>query len=145
MTHGQFRLAAMQNLIEKAGSLRCSCWLMGRPLVLEEQATRLEGNFSNHWPVRSYRLYCHVCSARGIKRRVQVKCKDCDAGICIGVSKPTTPNPRHDVVFRGTGNPRTFSPNRYVEEIYFACFLQGNQEQCQGDQLMACQAACKYN
>jgi hypothetical protein len=25
MTHGQFRLAAMQNLIEKAGSLRCSC------------------------------------------------------------------------------------------------------------------------
>jgi hypothetical protein len=65
--------------------------------------------------------------------------------VLVCVLKPTTPNPRHNVVFKDTGNPRAFSPKRYVEDIYFACFLQGNPEQCQGDQLMACQVACKYN
>jgi hypothetical protein len=55
----------------------------------------------------------------GIKQRVQVKCKDCGAGLCTGMClKPTAPNLKHDVVFKGTGNPRTFSPKEYVEEVF---------------------------
>jgi hypothetical protein len=85
MTRRQFRLSLMWNLIEIAGSLRCSHWPTGRPMVLKKQATGLAVNFSNHWPVQYSRLYCCVCSAWGIKKRVQVKCKDCDVGLCIGV------------------------------------------------------------
>jgi hypothetical protein len=72
----QLWLSLMRNLIEKAGSLHFRP--MGRPVVLEKQATGLAVNFSNHRQVWTSRLYCHICSTQGIKRRVQVMCKDCD-------------------------------------------------------------------
>jgi hypothetical protein len=50
-----------------------------------------------------------------MKRRAQIMCKDCDVGLCIGVLKPTTPNPRHDMVYKGAGNHRTPSPKRCVK------------------------------
>jgi hypothetical protein len=84
MTQRQFRLALVRNLIERAGSLHCPCRPMGRPMVLEKQATSLVVNFSNHWIVQSSRLYCCVCSSQGIKRTVELNCTDCDVGLCTG-------------------------------------------------------------
>jgi hypothetical protein len=129
MAHRQLRLALVRNLIEKAGGLHYPHRLTGVPLGLEKQASRLGVNVSIHWPVQSSRLYCHVCSVRGIKRRAQIMCKDCDIGLYIGILKPTTPNPRHDVVYKDVGSHKTTSPKRCVKEnIYFACFLQGSPE-----------------
>jgi hypothetical protein len=49
--------------------------------------------------------------------------------VLVNVLKATTPNPRHDAVYKGVGNLSTSSPKRYVKEnIYFACFLQGNPQ-----------------
>jgi hypothetical protein len=49
--------------------------------------------------------------------------------VLVSVLKPTTPNPRHDEVYKGVGNLRISSPKRYVKEnIYLGCFLQGNPE-----------------
>jgi hypothetical protein len=50
MTHRQFRLALVQNLIEEVGSLHCLGQPRGRPVVLEIQAARFVVNFSNHLP-----------------------------------------------------------------------------------------------
>jgi hypothetical protein len=49
--------------------------------------------------------------------------------VLVSVSKPTTPNPRHDAVYKGVGNIKTLFPKRYVKEnINFVCFLQVNPE-----------------
>jgi hypothetical protein len=61
--------------------------------------------------------------------------------VFMSVLKSTTPNLMHDAVYKGVGNLRASSPKRYVKKnIYFVCFLQGNQEKYQGDQLMVHQA-----
>jgi hypothetical protein len=104
MTHRQFTLDLIQNMIQKAGSL---------VFRLKKQVSRLKLNFSNHCPIRSSRLYCCVFSAYGIKRRWQVKCKNCNVGLCIGAKA----NSRHDVVFKGFGNFQRSSSNIYVTKI----------------------------
>jgi hypothetical protein len=40
---------------------------------------------------------------------------DCDVGLRIGVPKPTTPNPRHDAIYKGDEILRTSSPKMYVK------------------------------
>jgi hypothetical protein len=87
MTHRDFRLALVRNLIEDAGSLPRP---LGRPAGPDKNVSRLEVNFSNHWPVHSSRVNCRTCSARGIRKRMQIKCKECDVGLCTGVPKCTT-------------------------------------------------------
>jgi hypothetical protein len=78
MTHRDFRLALVQNLIEDAGSLPRPRRPLGRPAGPDKKVSRLEVNFSNHWPVHSSRVNCRTCSTRGIRKRVQIKCKECD-------------------------------------------------------------------
>jgi hypothetical protein len=84
MTHKDFQLSLVQNLTERAGSQPRPRQPLGRPCVSLKQVTRLEVNFSSHWPCPSCRLCCQVCSARRKKKRVQVKCKKCDVGQCLG-------------------------------------------------------------
>jgi hypothetical protein len=84
MTHRDFRLALMWNLNEDAGSLPRPRCPLGRPAGPDKKVSRLEVNFNNHWPVHSSSVNCHACSARGIRKRVQIKCKECDVGLCIG-------------------------------------------------------------
>jgi hypothetical protein len=84
--------------LEDAGSLPRPRRPLGRPAGPERKVSRLAVNFSNHWPVRFSRLNCRTCSARGIRKRVQIKCKECDVGLCIGVSKRTTKNSSCDVL-----------------------------------------------
>jgi hypothetical protein len=84
ITHRDFQLSLVRNLIERAASLPRPHRPLGRPCVSQNQVTRLEVNFSSHWPFPSSRLYCRACSAWGIKKRIQVKCKKCDVGLCLG-------------------------------------------------------------
>jgi hypothetical protein len=82
--HRNFRLALVRNLIENAGSLPRPRRPIGRPAAVEKKVTRLEVNFSSHWPIHSSRVNCRTCSTRGIRKRVQVKCKECNVGLCTG-------------------------------------------------------------
>jgi hypothetical protein len=84
MTHRDFRLALVRNLIEDAGSLPRPHHPLGRPAGPDKKVSRLEVNFTNHWPVHSSRVNCRTCSPRGVQKRVQIKCKECDVGLCIG-------------------------------------------------------------
>jgi hypothetical protein len=62
------------------------------PLVdqlIEREVTQLELNFRIRWPVHSSKLNCHICFTWGMQKRVQVKCKECDVELCIGVLKNT--------------------------------------------------------
>jgi hypothetical protein len=98
MTHRDFQLALVQNLIEDAGSLPRPHRPLGRPAGPDKKVSQFEVNFSNHWPVHSSRVNCRTCSARGIRKRVQIKCKECEVGLCTGVSKRTTKNSSCDVL-----------------------------------------------
>jgi hypothetical protein len=122
MTRRQFRLALMQNLIEKSRSVCCPCRPMARPIVLEKQAIRLAVKFGNHWPVRSTRLYCHFCTTWRIKRRVQVNCKDCDVGLFVGECFETYHTISKAWCGKGAGNLRTSSQKRYIKKCLYRMF-----------------------
>jgi hypothetical protein len=121
MTHRDFRLALVRNLIEDAGSLRRP---LGRPAGPDRKVSRLEVNFSNHWPVRSSRVNCRTCSARGIRKRVQIKCKECDMSLCIGecfkVYHKNVKLWRIEECW-DVSEPQNISPNNYVQESCTYC------------------------
>jgi hypothetical protein len=66
-THRDFRLLLVRNLIEEAGRSqdRPTPSLVGGPSAAETNVTRLEVRHSQHWLVKSSKLRCHLCSARG--------------------------------------------------------------------------------
>lgn len=57
MTHSDFQLCLLQNLIKRAGSLPHPHQTMGRPCVAQKQVIQPEVNFGSHWQFRSSRLY----------------------------------------------------------------------------------------
>jgi hypothetical protein len=124
MTHRDFRLALVRNLIEDAGSLPSPRRPLGRPAGLDKKVSRLEVNFSNHWPVHSSRVNCRTCSARGIRKRVQIKCKECDVGLCIGECFEAYHKKfklRHNEECWDASEPQNISPNRYIQESCTYC------------------------
>jgi hypothetical protein len=124
MTHRDFRLALVRNLIEDSGSLPCPRRPLGRPAGPDRKVSWLEVNFSNHWPVHSSRVNCRTCSARGIRKRMQIKCKECDVGLCIGEFFEA-----YHKKFKlwrteecwDASDPQNISPNRYVQESCTYC------------------------
>ena len=57
---------------------------LGRPPNVESQVARLEVCGSKHWPTRSEKqLRCRVCKARGVTKKVFMKCRKCDVGLCV--------------------------------------------------------------
>jgi hypothetical protein len=55
----------------------------GRPPAPSSTISHLDEANRHHWPTYSAkRMNCHVCSAHG-KRSTLMKCKKCDAGLCI--------------------------------------------------------------
>jgi len=57
---------------------------LGRPPNDESHVAMLEVCGSKHWPTRSEtQLRCRVCKARGVTKKVFVKCHKCDKGLCV--------------------------------------------------------------
>jgi hypothetical protein len=82
-THRNFRLALVRKLIENSRSLPRLHHPIGRPAAGEEICYSAWGKFQQSL-ASSFRMNCCTCSARGIRTRVQVKCKVCDVGLCTG-------------------------------------------------------------
>jgi hypothetical protein len=83
-THRDFRLLLVRNLIEEAGRSqdRTTPSLVGRPSAVETNVTRLEVHHSQHWPVKTSKLSCHLCSATGQCKTTSYKCPKCGVGLC---------------------------------------------------------------
>jgi hypothetical protein len=107
------------------------CWSLprprrplGRPAGPDKKVSRLEVNFSNHWPLHFSRVNCRTCSALGIRKRVQIKCKECDVGLCIGECFEA-----YHKKFKlwrieecwDASEPQNISLNRYVQESCTYC------------------------
>ena len=57
---------------------------LGRPPNLESHIARLDVCGSKHWFTRSEtQMRCPVCKARGVTKKVFVKCRKCDTGPCV--------------------------------------------------------------
>jgi hypothetical protein len=60
MTHSDFQLFLVQNLIKGAGSLPHPHQPVGRPCVAQKQVIQLEVNLGSYWPYPSSRLYSQL-------------------------------------------------------------------------------------
>ena len=57
---------------------------LGRPPNVESHVTMLEVCGSKRWPTCSEtQLRCHVCKGRGVTKKVFLKCRKCDMGLCV--------------------------------------------------------------
>ena len=84
ISHRDFRFALVRNMLAQAGCKERIPRPLGRPPSAAKQVSRLELSGSKHWPVScAKRVRCRVCSARGEDRRVFVKCRKCDVGLCV--------------------------------------------------------------
>jgi len=83
-THQDFRPLLVRNLIEEAGKSQDhpTPSLIGRPSVAAANIVRLESH-NQHWPAKSSKLRCHVCSVHGQQRGTTYKCKKCNVGLCV--------------------------------------------------------------
>jgi hypothetical protein len=83
ISHRDFRLALVSNMLTHAGQVRQLQRPMGRPAGAVKHASRLECSDSEHWPAPSKtQLRCRVCAIRGSTRKVFVKCTKCGVGLC---------------------------------------------------------------
>ena len=82
-THRDFRLLLVRNLIEEAGRSRPTPSLVGRQSAAATDVARLESRHNKHWPVKSTKVRCRVCSARGHRSGTIYKCAKCDVGLCV--------------------------------------------------------------
>jgi len=87
-----FRYILVRNTLAHAGPERP----LGRPPNVESRVAMLKVCWGKHWPTQSeMQLRCRVCRGRGVTKKVFVKCRKCDMGLCARhVSKTTTP--RHN-------------------------------------------------
>jgi len=68
ITHSDFQLCHVQNLIKRAGSLPHSHQPVDRPCVAQKQVIQLEVNFGSHWPFPSSRLYSQLFCTRNKRK-----------------------------------------------------------------------------
>ena len=74
----------MRNMLAHAGPERRVPRPLGRPPNVESHVTRLKVCGSKHWPTRSEtQLRCCVLKARGVTKKVFIKCRKCDVGLCV--------------------------------------------------------------
>ena len=71
-------------MLAHAGPERRNPRPLVRPRNVELQVARLEVCGSRHWPTLSeMQLRCHMFKARGMTKKVFVKCQKCDVGLCV--------------------------------------------------------------
>jgi len=83
--HRDIRLLLVRNLIEEAGrSQHCPTpSLVGRPSAAAANVIRMDSRHSQHWPAKSSKVRCRVCSARGQRKGTVYKCAKCNVGLCV--------------------------------------------------------------
>jgi hypothetical protein len=87
ISHRDFRFALVRNMLAQAGYERTVPRPLGRRPSAAAQISRLDAAGSKHWPIPCVKqVRCRVCSARGECRRVLVKCRKCDVGLCAARS-----------------------------------------------------------
>ena len=84
ISHRDFRLTLVRNLLAQAGQERNVQRPVGRPPAAATQVVRLQDRGRKHWPLPyARRRRCRLCSARGVNKIVSVKCQRCDVALCV--------------------------------------------------------------
>ena len=86
ISHRDFRLALVRDMLARAGYERRPLRPVGRPALASTNIGRLDTRHNEHWPGRNTRRRCRVCSARGVERKVMAKCLKCDVALCVDQS-----------------------------------------------------------
>jgi hypothetical protein len=90
ISHRDFRFTLVRNMLAQAGYQRTVPRPLGRRPSAAAQLNRLEASGSKHWPVPcATQRRCRVCSARGKRRGVLVKCRKCVVGLCVALKTTT--------------------------------------------------------
>ena len=84
-THRDFRLLLVRNLIKEAGRNQdCPTpSLVGRPSVASANTARLDSRNNKHWPAKTTKLRCRLCSVHGQRKGTAFKCAKCEVGLCV--------------------------------------------------------------
>jgi hypothetical protein len=83
ISHRDFRITLVTNMLAHAGRVQQLERPMGRPASAVTRVSRLEESDSEHWPVLSQtQVRCRVCAIRGLTQKVFVKCSKCGVGLC---------------------------------------------------------------
>jgi hypothetical protein len=84
MTHYNFWLALMRNLIKYAGTeVHPQSVLWGRLVSAEKKVGRLDSAHNKHWLIKATIFLCCVCSTRNIRERSLYKCTKCDISLSL--------------------------------------------------------------
>ncbi|KAG8237697.1 hypothetical protein J437_LFUL016262 [Ladona fulva] len=77
ISHRMFRLKMVRDLLEKVGN-----WTetkhRWRPNPSDANITRLDAKVMGHWPEKTSKLGCHVCSTKKLIRHTNIRCIKCD-------------------------------------------------------------------
>jgi hypothetical protein len=84
ISHRDFRLALVREMLAWAGHEPQPSRPVGRPALASANTSRLDTRHNKHWPGRNMtKRRCRVCSARGVTRTVMSKCVKCDVALCV--------------------------------------------------------------
>jgi hypothetical protein len=85
LSHRDFRLSLVRNMVEFAGPQPRPQQSVSRPSALATRIGHLEESSHQHWPTTTEKMMdcvvCHACIKK--RRRIQTKCKKCNFGLCI--------------------------------------------------------------
>ena len=84
ISHRDFRLALIREMLAWAGHEPRPSRAVGRPALASANISRLDTRHNKHWPGRnSTKRRCRVCSERGITQTVRCKCVKCGVALCV--------------------------------------------------------------
>jgi hypothetical protein len=83
VSHRDFRLTLVRNMVELAGLQPRPPKTMGRPSALATRIGRLKESSRQHWPPTNERTDCVVHQALTKKRQIQTSCEKHNVGFCI--------------------------------------------------------------
>jgi len=84
MSHRDLQYNLLRNMLAHARPEQRLPRPLGRPPNVKSHVAKLNVCGSKHWSIPSEALLrCHVCKARGVTKKVFVKCRKCEVGLCV--------------------------------------------------------------
>ena len=84
ISHTDFRLALIREMLARAGQELRPSMPVGRPLSASKNIGRLDTCHNKHWPGRIRRMRDVACVQRGgVRRTVTYRCVKCDVALCV--------------------------------------------------------------